>query len=110
MPSSSNQKVNDILSGCEDLLNDFPLPATATATPGSSHKGSNSELSSSSPTIELDRSKKAWGRAIDKYVASVLEDNKSTTSSTIGGGSSRRSGKNKKQQQQHQLSEKTVVQ
>jgi len=98
MPSSSNQKVNDILSGCEDLLNDFSVPATAAATPSSHDKGS----SSSEPPTELDRSKKAWGRAIDKYVASVLEDNKSTTSSTIGGGSSRRSGKSKnKKQQQH---------
>jgi len=98
MPSSSNQKVNDILSGCEDLLNDFSLPATTTTTPDSHDKGSSN--SESSPT-ELDRSKKAWGRAIDKYVASVLEDNKSTTSSTIGGGSSRRSRKSKNKKQQH---------
>jgi len=100
MPSSSNQKVNDILSGCEDLLNDFSVPAAATTSTGSHGKGSSSELSSS-PT-ELDRSNKAWGRAIDKYVASVLEDNKSTTSSTIGGGPSRSSGKSKnKKSQQH---------
>ena len=93
MPASTNRKVADILSGCEDLLNDFALPeehdsaasaerrakhraAAATSTldntPGSG--ASTGRPSSVVVESELARSKKAWGRAIDRYVASVLDE------------------------------------
>jgi hypothetical protein len=94
MPSSNN-KVKDILSGCEDLLNDFSLPeehsqrfvsidlgnsvmSSPTITPGTNLNtpGVDSEHVQSKQAI-----KNAWERAIDKYVASVLEEEKSAGSS-----------------------------
>ena len=92
MPTTPNSKVKDILNGCEDLLNDFALPEEHTdrfVSIDSSKEAGNSITSSptNSPgqnSSELARSKKAWGRAIDQYVASVLEDNRTNED---GGGS-----------------------
>ena len=124
MPASTNKKVNDILAGCESLFNDFDLPEEHSGRFVSIHKGDNNDVddistpgndsakaavsrkkqqgkteeqgeSNKSSSSELARSKKAWGRAIDKYVASVLEENnKSFTSSTdkSSSGRSKRSG------------------
>ena len=125
MPASTNKKVNAILAGCENLFNDFDLPEEHSgrfvsipkgdnndiddiSTPGNDSAkaavskkkkqgGKTEELGASKPSSsELARSKKAWGRAIDKYVASVLEDNNksSTLSSTdkSSSGRSKRSG------------------
>lgn len=91
----SNKKVNNLLSGCDDLLNDLSLPeehknrfvsidltsktgngnsitSSPTSTPGARNytKGSKSDQT---------QSKRAWERAIDKYVTSVLEDEKVAT-------------------------------
>eukprot|EP00571_Detonula_confervacea_P008228 CAMPEP_0172322214 /NCGR_PEP_ID=MMETSP1058-20130122/45348_1 /TAXON_ID=83371 /ORGANISM="Detonula confervacea, Strain CCMP 353" /LENGTH=104 /DNA_ID=CAMNT_0013037905 /DNA_START=71 /DNA_END=381 /DNA_ORIENTATION=- len=90
-PPSNKKK-----GGCHDLLNDFSLPeehtdrfvsidrssktgngnsitSSPTATPGST---TNRDSSTSNTIVEneLARSKKEWGRAIDRYVMSVLED------------------------------------
>ena len=111
MPS---KKVNDILAGCEDLLNGVDLPREQSGrsrnnTTGhtnnsisSSHlytPGSSSRQSVASSSSSRD---KAWGRAIDKYVASVLEDSRSEAdrSTKSGGGRSHRSGKRKKTNRQ----------
>ena len=122
MPASTNKKVNDILAGCESLFNDFDLPEEHSGRFVSIHKGDNNDVddistpgndsakaaavsrkkqqgkteeqgeSNKSSSSELARSKKAWGRAIDKYVASVLEENnKSFTSSSTDKSSSGRS-------------------
>lgn len=94
MPES-NKKISNIFSGCDDLLNDLSLPeehknrfvsidltsktgngnsitSSPTSTPGARNytKGSKSEQT---------QSKRAWERAIDKYVASVLEDENEAT-------------------------------
>ena len=112
MPS---KKVNDILSGCEDLLNDVDLPREQSgrtlnnntaehnnsilSTPSSSSRQRPSQGASVSPSSSSSRDK-AWGRAIDKYVASVLEDSRSEETngdgSTKSGGGRHRSGKGKK--------------
>lgn len=98
MPSS-NKKVRDILSGCEDLLNDFSLPEEHNQRFVSIDLG-NGNTVTSSPTItpgtylttpggnsisaegDRVRSKRAWERAIDKYVASVLDEEKAGGSSS----------------------------
>lgn len=89
----SKEKASNIFSGCDDLFNDLSLPeehkdrfvsidltsktgngnsitSSPTSTPGARHNTKRMESS------EHTRSKRAWERAIDKYVASVLEDEK----------------------------------
>ena len=115
MVSSSNNKVRDRLSGSEDLLNDFSLPeehsqrfvsidlgngntvaSSPTITPGTNltTPGGNSNSAES----DRVRSKRAWERAIDKYVASVLDEEKAGGSSLAkdsdsAGGKSRKSAR-----------------
>jgi len=121
----SNQKVNSIFAGCEDLLNDLSLPEEhkdrfvsidLTSKTGTG----NSIMSSPTSTPGAARSnnmkskdkgsKKAWERAIDKYVASVLEDEKeakgesSTTmkaTDTLGSISSRQSRRSTRSNRPH---------
>ena len=105
-------KTNDILSGCDDLLKDFSLPGSRDGEHTDRFvsidqlNSSNSVTSSSigSPgqaavDVELARSKQAWGRAIDRYVASVLEDGVKEEGASKSGTS--RSSRSKKSHKSH---------
>lgn len=123
----SNQKVNSIFTGCEDLLNDLSLPeehkdrfvsidltsktgngnsimSSPTSTPGAARSNNMKRKDA-----EHKGSKRAWERAIDKYVASVLEDEKvgkgesSTTkvADTLGSISSRQSRRSTRSNRPH---------
>ncbi|KAL7553776.1 hypothetical protein ACHAWF_017374 [Thalassiosira exigua] len=103
MPTTSKEKADGIFAGCEDLLNDFGVPeahrASKKRSPGNPRFVSIPDVSSpgmsplegggigvggsapSTPSAaveggesDLARSQRAWGRAIDRYVASVLDD------------------------------------
>ena len=123
MPTD-HAKVNDILSGCEGLLNDFSLPGGGehkdrfisidaskqgleNGSVTSSPHGSPGQPASSSSVVdaEMQRSKKAWGRAIDRYVASVLEDHHSSKEEGSSGASrsarSKKSTRSSKRKSQH---------
>ncbi|KAL3811057.1 hypothetical protein ACHAXA_004568 [Cyclostephanos tholiformis] len=106
MPSSNNNKVRNILSGCEDLLNDFSLPeehsqhrfvsidlgnngnssvaSSPTITPGTNMATNTPGGGNSTQTTRTKhvQTKRAWERAIDKYVASVLDDERAGGSSS----------------------------
>ena len=91
----SDKKVNNIFSGCDDLLNDLSLPEehkNRFVSIDLTSKTGNGNSITSSPTStpgaqnytkasmsERAQSKRTWERAIDKYVASVLEDEKEAT-------------------------------
>jgi hypothetical protein len=127
--SSRNDKVRNILTGCEDLLNDFSLPeehdsrhrsghenrfvsidlddnvdsvtSSPTITPGSIVMNNNVNFASQRATATATATiaggtkrggggqtsnKRAWERAIDRYVANVLEEVGSSDSTVSGGG------------------------
>lgn len=92
MPTSdTKKKATHVHSRCEDLMNDFSLPEehkdrfvsidltsntgngnSITSSPTST-PGARSTMAKGAESVNT-RSKRAWDRAIDKYVASVLED------------------------------------